>query len=1210
MSVFPASPSLLFRLTLAALVALGVGEMSPAFAQSLRFVPPIYNVSAATGTNSGNPLLFKPSGVVVDLEGNLFIADTGNKVVRKVSPTQTATIYAGAGGYGYTGDGGSAVSATLKAPTSLAVDSAGNVYVSDPESYAVRKISTAGIITTVVGGNGAGSTGDGGLATAAQITPGGIAADVVGNLYVVDATSATVRVVSTAGIINTYAGGGMLSGSAADNGPATAAKFINLTSVALDTSGNLYIADAGSAIVRKVDSLGTITTFAGNGISGFSGDGGLATSAQLRYPQGLSVDPSGNLYIGDVGAANVRVVNTANIISTVVGIGSTGVVLDGTAADHARIDSPRGVATDNYGNLYIAVPATDSVYQVALHTERFPETKVGSSSQPQRLILENLGGSTINLSSFTLSGDFALYPALLPQPTPCTQTDAISGSSSFSNYCTFDVVFTPTTEGIRSFPLTINSNDAPATLVQTLSSTGLGSALAMTSGEMYIVAGKFGTNSGPTASGPATSIGLTTPSGVVVDSAGNIYFSEEPFCQVEKVDGKTGILSTFGGTHCLAPNETISGDGGPAAAAVIPGAGALALDSKNNLYIADGFDARIRQITTDGKIHTFAGEGVGIGNSPFCGYSADGVQASLAQLCGPDSMAFDGLGNLYFSETNNTLIRKISTAGVLSTVAGNYALGAGFSGDGGQATAAKLNQPRGLVVNAAGDVIFSDTYNHVIRKVSASTGQIATIAGKHGVPDYSGDGGLATAATFQYPMGLTIDAAGDLFVADYQNWVIRKIDTAGLITTVAGNHLSEFFNGDGLAATASGLSFPNYVFVSPGGLLFISDQDHELIREVSPNGSLLFPPQKVGTTSAPQSVTISNIGNLPMQFDAQTPTAVTGDFALSSGGNCDFTATLAVGASCNVNLTFTPTAEGARFGIFGFFDNGIASPQLVSLQGTGAQPQPQRIRFNPIPNHIYGDADFSISADADSALPLTLKVVSGNATMLGTTVHITGVGPVVIAADQPGVAGAWLPAVEVKQSFSIAKAVLLVDAQSATSTRLVALSPLTYLITGFAYNETSIVLTGKPSLSTTATPSSVVGFYPINIAVGTLAAANYSFAFSNGQYYLAPYVVPSASVRLTVKTSIARGDNFGVTVTVTNNGTATAQNVVLTSLKLNAVHGSPASRAMGNIPAGGSAVTTFMVPFSAGASGHTVVEQIAGTYTGGTFGGTLYVSLP
>ena len=329
MFAFPASPSLFLRLLLAALVVLGVGEMSPAFAQSLRFVPPIYNVSAATGTNLGNPLLVKPSGVVVDLKGNLFIADTGNKVVRKVSPTQTATIYACSGGYGYTGDGGAA--------------------------------------------------------TAAQITPGGIAADVVGNLYIVDATSATVRVVSTAGIINTYAGGGTLSGGAADNGPGTSAKLINLTSVALDASGNLYIADGGSSSVRKVDSMGTITTFAGTGVSGYSGDGNLATSAQLRYPQGLSADLSGNLYIGDASSANVRVVNTANIISTIVGSGSTGLVLDGTAADHARIDSPRDVATDHFGNLYIAVPSTDSVYQVPLHTERFRLRQVSSLSTPFHL---------------------------------------------------------------------------------------------------------------------------------------------------------------------------------------------------------------------------------------------------------------------------------------------------------------------------------------------------------------------------------------------------------------------------------------------------------------------------------------------------------------------------------------------------------------------------------------------------------------------------------------------------------------------------------------------------------------------------------------------------------------------------------------------------------------------------------------------------------
>ncbi|HZL25885.1 MAG TPA: choice-of-anchor D domain-containing protein [Acidobacteriaceae bacterium] len=1206
-------------LTLSAVFALAVAGTHLSQAQSLHITPPIYNVTAVNGPTSANILLSKPQGVAVDAAGNLYVADTNNKVVRKVSPTQTATIFAGSTtAFGSAGDGGPANIASLRAPTSLAVDSAGNVYISDPQSFDVRKVTPAGIISTVVGGNGAGSSGDNGLATSAKIVPGGIASDALGNLYVIDSLSNTVRMVSTAGIITTWAGGGTLTAAAANNGPATAMQFANLTAVAVDTNGNLYIADRNLATVSVVNASGIITPFAGNGVSGFSGDGGPAVAAQISVPQGLSVDASGNVYIADAGNAVVRVVNSAGIISTPIGSGLSGLVLDGTQADHARISSPSSVAADNLGNLYIAVSSTNAVYQVPLHNERFPQTKLGATSQPQRLMLENLGATNVQLGPITLNSDFALYPGGLANPNACVSGKVLQ--AGFSNSCTLDIVFTPTAEGIRSLPLTIASNDTPGTLVLTLTSTGLGSALAMTSGQLYIVGGNYSptqTSDGPAATGPSTSIRLSQISGLAVDSTGNIFFTESAYCLVERIDGNTGLQSIIGGTFSNCGTAIIGGDGGDATAASMPQVGQLALDANNNLYVADDFDGRIRLINTAGKISTFAGLGVGV--PPFgtsCGYSADGTAAKQALLCNPQGMTFDTAGNMFFAEKGNNLIRKISTSGVLSTIAGvqslntNFNSPGGFSGDGGLATSAQINEPQGVAVNSAGDVFFTDTNNYVVRKVSAATGKISTIAGQHGVLGYSGDGGLATAATLSFPEGISLDAAGDIFVVERGNWTVRKIDTAGIITTVAGNQLSEFFNGDGLPATESGLSFPDFAVISPSGYLYIGDTDHELIREMSPNGSLLFPSLPIGTTSNPESVTLSNIGNMPMNFEPQFPTGISGDFALASGGTCNFSAALAVGASCNINLTFTPTTQGTRTGIFGFFDDGVASPQYVALSGVGAQAQPQRIVISPIPNHVYGDPDFNVSAAATSGLPVTLTVKSGNATISGNTVHITGIGPVVIAANQAGSPNLWLPATETTKGFNITPAALIVAANSATSEATLPLVPLTYTITGFVYGETASVVSGAPVLTSTVTTSSPVGSYPISISLGTLHAANYIFTLFTNAYYITPYEVPDAPVKLLATATIARSDTYHVNVTITNSGGATATNVVLTSVKLHAVAGTPANKAIGSIPAGGSVVVTISVPLTAGTSGASVIQQIAGTYTGGSFGGTGYATLP
>src|SRR5439155_1671346 len=302
-----------------------------------------------------------PEGVALDSAGSLYIADSTNNSIRKVSPGGTISTYAGSGppppccsGGGFSGDGGPATAAQLNAPVGVALDPAGNLYIADRDNQRIRRVTPGGTTSTYAGSGSLGFSGDGGPATAAQLhAPGGVALDPAGNLYIADRTNHRIRRVSTDGTIATYAGSGSL-GFSGDGGPATAARLnMSLGGVALDSAGNLYIADLLNERIRKVSPVGTISTYAGNGGYGFWGDGGPGTAAQLR-PRGMALDPAGNLYIADFGNGRVRKVTPGGTISTYAGTGTPGFAGDGGPAIDAQLCFPVGVALDSAGNLYIA----------------------------------------------------------------------------------------------------------------------------------------------------------------------------------------------------------------------------------------------------------------------------------------------------------------------------------------------------------------------------------------------------------------------------------------------------------------------------------------------------------------------------------------------------------------------------------------------------------------------------------------------------------------------------------------------------------------------------------------------------------------------------------------------------------------------------------------------------------------------------------------
>jgi uncharacterized protein (TIGR03437 family) len=338
-------------------------------ASAQRLISTVAGNGAVGFSGDGGPAtaaqLWLPSSVAVDASGNLYIADYGNNRVREVTAGVITTI-AGNGTAGFSGDGGPATSASLYFPSGVAVDAAGNVYIAESAESLVLEVSVGGTINTFAGDGVTGFAGDGGVATSAQLNLGvssGIAVDSAGNVYIADSGNNRIRRVSVSGVITTVAGNGSAAYTG-DSGVATSASLNGPVAVAVDASGNLYIADAGNNVVRKVSTSGIITTVAGNGTAGFSGDGGRATSAQLWTPSGVAVDHAGNLYIADYGNYRIRLVS-AGTISTIAGNGTEAYAGDGGPATAASL-APAGIASDALGNLFIADQNNNRIREVSI----------------------------------------------------------------------------------------------------------------------------------------------------------------------------------------------------------------------------------------------------------------------------------------------------------------------------------------------------------------------------------------------------------------------------------------------------------------------------------------------------------------------------------------------------------------------------------------------------------------------------------------------------------------------------------------------------------------------------------------------------------------------------------------------------------------------------------------------------------------------------
>ena len=606
----------------------------------------------------------------------------------------------------------------------------------------------------------------------------GLAFDNDGNLYIADAAEHRVRRLSAAGILTTVAGNGTL-GYSGDNGPATDAQLASPYGLALDRSNNLYIADLGNRVVRRVTPQGRITTYAGGGANPATApsEGSPATTIRFTTPRNIAVDPDGTLYISDFDAHRIYAVSSDGTFRLHAGTGNPGYGANDITAIRSSLRNPAGLWIDPQGGLLVAESGAQRIRRIArgMIGAYAPAAAIRVPLySPTGVAVDTLGNLFIadNRKDAALKRTDQGEVITLPAGGPAVTVDN-RGSAYYAN----------------------------GAVVHRISSNN----------QATIVAGASG-NTLTGDNGPADAARLNGPSAIVHDANGNLFLADERNHRVRRIS-LDGSITTIAGTGV----PGFSGDGGPATLAKLSGPRGLSFDRFGNLLIADTANHAIRRVAVNGVITTIAGNN-------FNGFRGDGGPAPSAMLDSPSAVLADPNSNEFFiADSKNHRVRRVSVSGIITTYAG-IAAGAGFSGDGNVAVFAQLNFPTALAFDRTGQLYIADSGNNRIRRVDL-TGTITSVA----------DGSLAS------PMGVAVSADGAIFVADTANHRIRRIDPLGNVATVAGTGLPGF-SGDGGPAADARLHFPSGLAFDSAGNLLIADSANHRIRRLVPNTDTVAPP--------------------------------------------------------------------------------------------------------------------------------------------------------------------------------------------------------------------------------------------------------------------------------------------------------------------------------------------------------------------------------
>ena len=667
-------------------------------------------------------------------------------------------------------------------------------------------LAAAPVVYQLITVAGSDLVGDGGQAVAAQLAqPEGMALDANGNLYIADAANHRVRMMTAGGVISTVAGNGH-PGFSGDNGPASAAQLNQPYDVSLDTAGNLYIADYGNQRVRRVGTDGNITTVAGGGTtSGSSADGGAATSAQLLGPRNIAVDTTGNLYISEFNGHRVRMVSTDGTITTIAGTGIAGYGGDGGPASAAQLAFPAGLTFDPSGNLFIADTQNVRVRKIAAGSGLI--TSVINQISFGMPYIQFSGLATDTAGNLYIPESINAFIWKLTPSGTLTQVAGTAGSGAYTGDGELAI------DTALSAPVAVAldpSGDlyiAEARRVRCVTAaTGI---IATVAGNGIFGYGGDG--------GPALMAALNGPTGIVLNN-GVLYIADRNNQRVRQVSA-AGNISTVAGAGL----PSYSGDGLPAISAGLNAPTGLAVDPAGNLHIADTYNDRVRRVEPSGTIITFAGTGTD------SGYGGEGDPATLVPLDAPQGVAADTAGDVYVADTNHDRVLQVDTAGNVHTVAGTGSPGA-------------LYGPTGLALDSAGNLYIADTQNH--RIVMRTAASVTSVIAGTGTGGFSGDGGPATAAQLSYPSAVAVDSSGNLYIADTGNNRVRMVTTDGNIQTIAGTGDASY-NGDNGSAVSIAIYSPSGLAVDSQGNVWVADTGNNRVRLLAATQTVITQPQLI-----------------------------------------------------------------------------------------------------------------------------------------------------------------------------------------------------------------------------------------------------------------------------------------------------------------------------------------------------------------------------